>query len=1023
MTMQIDGFNALLQAMITPANGALPVQVNGGLTELMSELLTGDSVDLSTNGLDAAAAAAPVLSADDAGDAEDAADADAINAADAGDLKKDPEQIKREAFDGNFTKEAVAKLLGKEAGELTDVQAKDLNDLLYGINEENAKRAAEGKDPMTRDEVNALIADAAAKYKEDPENESNSLGKTVSELGLEEGLDEDTFKAVEEALNEYNDSDAAKDAAEAAKQAEEEQQTEDDAQDPAAQEQAADQAAADQAAQAGNDGGGGNGGGGGGNGGGTSGVGGKKGAADPGKTDPAAGEAGDNLPDNLDELQTLRSEKQGKIDELKGQIDDKQAAINNRREEIIDKALGDEKNETSEEYKQAKGDFETAKTAKDAAQQKVGGLNQEAAANDQSISANRQQHAETQTSLNQAESELASLSDPGEDDPDGHADYLSRKQAIEAEIAGYKSKLSDLENEYQDLQNEKDRIADDKVSAQQDIDTQQMAMDDAQARMDKAADQLSGDNEEIKQALEEDSEIKSLQDEIEKAQGELAAAEAELSAIEAKISDKEMEDPKIREIRKEDAEFQFNKAAADLDAPVDEARDYAENSAAQDKYGKPYSQLSDAEKKALEAEITGMVTTDLMDWAKDRLMEDPYNSEALEILEHGYTTLEVQEQEAAERTQKALENLPESLKKDAKAAMEDAVTKAEAAGEDPNIAAMQALQAYSDKQLSGLKGEELKAVQAISDAAGAYIKAMERVTEGVDDLNDADFMQEIAVLPEPQRSEIAALRDSVKAVGAEQEYSSSLDKACADVKDYLKDHPDLTMTEAQEKFGVYGPAALAAAQDPEIAAMLEAEAKGKDVLNNQKTEIFMQGLGNYANAQADKAVGEEVKKWEAVGLASDKAVKIAVDPEVKAMLASITPEEVVKGFDADLVAKYVDGDTKGLNEELLYKLAQVGEKVGHKVHITSGFRTYAEQERLYKKYKSGRGNLAAKPGTSRHESGLAADCSIGGKNIGKYKGAVAAMKEVGLCLPVKGEAWHVELVTSKNKGSFRGVGK
>ena len=41
--------------------------------------------------------------------------------------------------------------------------------------------------------------------------------------------------------------------------------------------------------------------------------------------------------------------------------------------------------------------------------------------------------------------------------------------------------------------------------------------------------------------------------------------------------------------------------------------------------------------------------------------------------------------------------------------------------------------------------------------------------------------------------------------------------------------------------------------------------------------------------------------------------------------------------------------------------------------ISSGFRTREEQQRLYDKYKNGTGNLAAKPGTSKHESGLAVD--------------------------------------------------
>ena len=591
----------------------------------------------------------------------------------------------------------------------------------------------------------------------------------------------------------------------------------------------------------------------------------------------------------------------------------------------------------------------------------------------------------------------------GEDDPEGHAAYETQKQAIEEEISGYESDLKQKEAEYQQLQSEKDRINDDKIAAQQEIDTQQNAMNDAQARMDKAAAKLSEENEEIKKAIEEDSEIKTLQGDLDKARNDLATAENELKAIEAKISDKEMEDPAIREQRKEDAEFQFNKAVEDSGAPIDDARSAAENNAAQDKYGKPYDQLNDDEKKALEAEISGTVTTELMDWAKDRLMEDPYNSEALEILENGYTTLAAQEQVAGEKAQSAIENMPKDLQKGAKAAMEDAIAKAEAAGEDPNIAAMQALQSFAEEN----KTTNPEALGAISDAAGAYAKAMERVTEGVNDLNDAEFMQEMATLPEPQRSEVAALRNSVAALGEEQKDGATLEQAREKVDAYLKDHPDLTMAEAEKKFGVYGPAALAAAQDPEVAAMVDAEAKGEDALDNQKAELFMKGVTNFADAQAGKAVNEEVKKWEAVGLAADKAVKIATNPEVKAMLDTIAP---------NLVEMYVEGDIEGLNEDLLNRLAQVGEILGTKVHITSGFRSYEEQAELYRLYKSGRGNLAAPPGTSRHETGNAADCAIGGMNIGAYPGAVEAMKQVGLGLPVGGEDWHVEI-----SDSFRGL--
>jgi len=46
---------------------------------------------------------------------------------------------------------------------------------------------------------------------------------------------------------------------------------------------------------------------------------------------------------------------------------------------------------------------------------------------------------------------------------------------------------------------------------------------------------------------------------------------------------------------------------------------------------------------------------------------------------------------------------------------------------------------------------------------------------------------------------------------------------------------------------------------------------------------------------------------------------------------------------------------------------------GSDLPINSGGRSYAEQAKLYADYRAGRGNLAAPPGTSNHESGNAVD--------------------------------------------------
>jgi LAS superfamily LD-carboxypeptidase LdcB len=59
--------------------------------------------------------------------------------------------------------------------------------------------------------------------------------------------------------------------------------------------------------------------------------------------------------------------------------------------------------------------------------------------------------------------------------------------------------------------------------------------------------------------------------------------------------------------------------------------------------------------------------------------------------------------------------------------------------------------------------------------------------------------------------------------------------------------------------------------------------------------------------------------------------------------------------------------------------------------LNSGGRTYAEQQKLYNAYLQGRGNRAAKPGSSLHESGIAAD--FGGPVYNTNMAAAMATKQ------------------------------
>ena len=115
----------------------------------------------------------------------------------------------------------------------------------------------------------------------------------------------------------------------------------------------------------------------------------------------------------------------------------------------------------------------------------------------------------------------------------------------------------------------------------------------------------------------------------------------------------------------------------------------------------------------------------------------------------------------------------------------------------------------------------------------------------------------------------------------------------------------------------------------------------------------------------------------------------------------------------DLPKHAIGGKTRGLNRKFLEALAAFNRAAGGRFSVYSGLRTYAEQAALYQRYLNG-GNLAARPGTSNHESGNAAD--LAPSNARDTHGALAA--KFGLHFPVPSEAWHIEL---KNGSKMKAV--
>jgi hypothetical protein len=93
----------------------------------------------------------------------------------------------------------------------------------------------------------------------------------------------------------------------------------------------------------------------------------------------------------------------------------------------------------------------------------------------------------------------------------------------------------------------------------------------------------------------------------------------------------------------------------------------------------------------------------------------------------------------------------------------------------------------------------------------------------------------------------------------------------------------------------------------------------------------------------------------------------------------------------------------------------VKKEIGIDIRVVSGFRPYADQVVLYNCYQNklrtgicrcGSCNLAAAPGSSNHELGLALDLSPGPRSI---KRAKEIYYNKGLVFPVVPEDWHAQL--------------
>jgi LAS superfamily LD-carboxypeptidase LdcB len=99
---------------------------------------------------------------------------------------------------------------------------------------------------------------------------------------------------------------------------------------------------------------------------------------------------------------------------------------------------------------------------------------------------------------------------------------------------------------------------------------------------------------------------------------------------------------------------------------------------------------------------------------------------------------------------------------------------------------------------------------------------------------------------------------------------------------------------------------------------------------------------------------------------------------------------------------------KNMSDTTACAFSKMEAAYGKTLKVNSGFRTNNEQTYLYGCYQSKKcnsGNLAAKPGYSNHQNGIAVDISTGG---GNYEWLVANAFKFGFIRTVQSEKWHWE---------------
>lgn len=177
-----------------------------------------------------------------------------------------------------------------------------------------------------------------------------------------------------------------------------------------------------------------------------------------------------------------------------------------------------------------------------------------------------------------------------------------------------------------------------------------------------------------------------------------------------------------------------------------------------------------------------------------------------------------------------------------------------------------------------------------------------------------------------------------------------------------------------------------------------------------KTARAVESFQRRNNLSADGVVGP--KTWGALGGApvnNNNNNNVNNDNNDAGPTRRVTGYRDGRPFQLN-IASIGDGEFMSAPAAAAYnRMKAAAARDGVDLNAVSGFRTNAEQTELYRRYRNGTGNLAAPPGYSEHQNGIAVDIQTNrSRNSPAYRWLSRNAGEFGFRNTVPSEPWHWE---------------